>query len=102
VNAAQKKACAAAPFLDQLHLGRTQRLRLAHALPIYGWALEVVRHPAKAVGWVLLERRWVEWTFGWLGRNRRMSKDYERLSAVSETRIHIAMIKLMVLRLKPA
>src|SRR5262245_58079766 len=53
---------------------------------IYGWVLEVVRRPAKAVGWVLLKRRWVvERTFAWLGRNRRLSKDYERLSAVSET-----------------
>jgi putative transposase len=70
---------------------------------IYGWVLEVVRRPAKAVGWVLLKRRWVvERTFAWLGRIRRLSKDYERLSAVSETRIRIAMIKLMLRRLKPA
>jgi putative transposase len=69
---------------------------------IYGWILEIVRRPAGAVGFVLLHRRWVvERTFGWLGRCRRLSKDYERSPEVSETWIQIAMIRLMLRRLRP-
>jgi putative transposase len=65
--------------------------------------LEIVKRPLGAVGFVVVHRRWVvERTFGWLGRNRRLSKDYERSPRVSETMIHIAMIKLMLKRLKPA
>jgi putative transposase len=47
-----------------------------------------------------LPRRWVvERTFSWLGQNRRMSKDYERLAATSEAFIYVAMTRLMVRRL---
>jgi putative transposase len=41
----------------------------------------------------------VERTFSWLSQNRRMSKDYERLSASAEAFIYAAMIRLMVRRL---
>jgi putative transposase len=48
----------------------------------------------------VLPRRWVvERTFGWLGRQRRLSKDYEYLPATSETIIYITMIGLMIRRL---
>jgi len=48
-------------------------------------------------GFRVLPRRWVvERTFSWLGQNRRMSKDYERLCETSEAFIHVAMIRLMV------
>ena len=51
-------------------------------------------------GYVALPRRWVvERTFSWLSQNRRMSKDYERLSASAEAFIYAAMIRLMVRRL---
>jgi putative transposase len=47
----------------------------------------------------VLPRRWVvERTFSWLGQNRMMSKDYERLCETSEAFIHVAMIRLMVRR----
>ena len=43
--------------------------------------LEIVRRPKAAKGFVLLPRRWVvERTFGWLGRSRRLARDYERLA----------------------
>jgi putative transposase len=47
-----------------------------------------------------LPRRWiVERTFSWLGQNRRMSKDYERLPESGEAFIYVAMSRLMVRRL---
>jgi putative transposase len=47
----------------------------------------------------LLSRRWVvERLFGWLARNRRLSKDYERKVQTSETFIQVAMIRLLLAR----
>jgi putative transposase len=47
-----------------------------------------------------LPKRWiVERTFSWLGQNRRMSKDYERLPESSEALIYAAMSRLMARRL---
>jgi transposase len=48
-----------------------------------GIHLEVVKHTQAKRGFVLLPRRWVvERTFGWLGRFRRLARDYERLAEV--------------------
>jgi|SRR5947199_6854153 len=67
------------------------------------WALEVVSRPAGVRGWVLLPKRWViERTFAWLTRYRRLARDYERLPASGEAMIRVAMIHLMLRRLKPA
>lgn len=67
-----------------------------------GWILEIVKRPDDAEGFVVLPRRWVvERTFAWLGRYRRMSKDYEYLTESSEGMIYAAMIHLMVRRLAP-
>ena len=60
--------------------------------------LEVVKRQSKQ--FEILPRRWVvERTFAWIGKQRRLSKDYERLPAVSETAVYIAMIPLMLNRL---
>lgn len=94
-----------------------------------GWSAEIVRHPPKpapeevmmrwAREWAkegvtvdpkkllpeedprpFLPRRWVvERTFSWLGQNRRLSKDYERLPESGEAFIYAAMSRLMVRRL---
>jgi putative transposase len=62
--------------------------------------LEIVRRPKGVKGFQLLPWRWiVERTFGWLGRYRRLSKDYEYLTQTSEVMIRVAMIHLMVRRL---
>jgi putative transposase len=62
--------------------------------------LEIVKRSDKGKGFYVLPRRWVvERTFGWLGRHRRLSKDYEYLTETSESMIRIAMIKLMARRL---
>jgi putative transposase len=47
----------------------------------------------------VVPRRWVvERTFAWLGRFRRLSKDYEFLPATSEAVIHLTTIQLLVRR----
>jgi putative transposase len=62
--------------------------------------LEIVERQPEQKGFVVLARRWVvERTFGWLGRYRRLSKDYERLTMTSETMIYVAMSRLMLRRL---
>jgi putative transposase len=62
--------------------------------------LEIVKRPKGVKGFQLLPWRWiVERTFGWLGRYRRLSKDYEYLTQTSEAMIRVAMIHLMVRRL---
>ena len=61
--------------------------------------LAIVRK-APGGGFSVLPKRWVvERTFAWLGRHRRLSKDYERLPASSEAFVRIAMIGLMTRRL---
>jgi putative transposase len=94
-----------------------------------GWTAEIVRHLKKPapeevmMAWVrefnkegvpidvtkfmpekgprpFLPKRWiVERTFSWLGQNRRLSKDYERLPESSEAFIYAAMSRLMARRL---
>lgn len=65
-----------------------------------GRTLEIVKRSDDVKGFTVLPRRWVvERTFGWLGRYRRLSKDYEELTENSEAMIHIAMINLMSRRL---
>jgi len=67
-----------------------------------GWLLKIVRRSDDVQGFVVLPRRWVvERTFGWLGRCRRLSKDYEEHVTSSEAMIHLAMIQLMLKRLAP-
>jgi len=64
-----------------------------------GWVLQTVLRPVGLKGFVVLPRRWVvERTFGWLHKYRRLSKDYEYLTSVSETMIVIAMTHLMARR----
>ena len=61
--------------------------------------LEIVAKSSEG-NFVVLPKRWiVERTFGWLGRSRRLSKDYEGLCETVEAWILIAMIYLMTKRL---
>jgi putative transposase len=67
-----------------------------------GWKLQIVSRPAAARGFVVVPRRWtVERTFGWLGRNRRLAKDYEELAETTEAWVYAAMTRLMLRRLAP-
>jgi putative transposase len=111
-------------WLDAGYEGRGKRW----AEETMGLSVEVVRKPPKPVpedvakvwarewakegkkldwqrfmppqGYVALPRRWVvERTFSWLGQNRRLSKDYERLCASEEAFVYAAMIRVMARRL---
>ena len=65
-----------------------------------GWKLEVVERNREAEGFEVLPKRWiVERTFGWVGKSRRLSKDYERKIQISEALLEVAMIRLMLKRL---
>ena len=74
---------------------------LTHAWVRWGWVGVVVKKLVGQVGFVAQPKRWiVERTFGWLGRSRRLSKEYERTTESSEGFIKVAMIHLMVRRLR--
>lgn len=63
--------------------------------------LEIVKRNDDVKGFKLLPKRWiVERTLGWIGRNRRLSKDYERFSSTEESWIYLGMISLMLNRLE--
>ena len=64
--------------------------------------MQVVKRTDQEKGFKVLPKRWVvERTFGWLGRYRRLSKDYEKLTETSEAMIQLAMIHIMLRRLEP-
>jgi putative transposase len=68
-----------------------------------GWTLEIVEKLGGQVGFQVLPKRWiVERTLAWLNRQRRLSKDYERLPETSEAFVYVAMIRLMLRRLAHA
>ncbi len=67
-----------------------------------GYVIEVIGRPVGSVGYVRLPRRWVvERTFGWLGRYRRNSRDYERYTESSEAMIKVSSIHRMLRLMKP-
>jgi putative transposase len=64
------------------------------------WRLEIITRMSQAQGFVVRPWCWiVERTLGWIGRQRRFSKDDERKVQTSETLLQLAMIRLMVRRL---
>ena len=64
------------------------------------WVLEIVKRNDDVKGFKVLPRRWVvERTFAWVGRYRRLSKDYENLTTSSEANVYAAMVHIMVRRL---
>lgn len=67
---------------------------------IASFTLEIVRRPGGAKGFELLPRRWVvERTLAWLGRCRRLAKDWEKSIASAEAWITIAHIRILTRRL---
>ena len=65
-----------------------------------GIPLEIVKRSDPAAGFKVLPKRWiVERTFGWLGRCRRLAKDFENLSRTHAAFVILAMIRIMTRRL---
>ena len=84
-----------AVFADSIYA----RVAALLACFLFGLTLIVVRRVAGAAGFVVQPRRWVvERTLGWLGRWRRLARDYEELPEVSEAMTTLAMIRLMLHR----
>ena len=85
-------------FADAGYSGET----LAEWAKDFGnWTIEVVKR-TELHKFVVLPMRWiVERTFAWLGRCRRLSKDYEEQTRSGKAFIYLAMTHLMVRRLKP-
>jgi putative transposase len=104
---------AARQLIGSFQEGCSPRRRLRHIWADGGYAgalvewsrrvarctLEIVKR-TQAHRFQVLPRRWVvERTFGWLGRYRRLTRDYERQATSGETFVHLAMIRLMLTRL---
>lgn len=75
--------------------------KLRAALKGHGnWTIEIIKRSDTAKGFELLPRRWVvERTFGWLGRCRRLAKDWEQSIASSTAWVNIASSRVMIRRL---
>lgn len=64
------------------------------------WRLDIKTRPPGSKGFVLIRKRWVvERTFAWLGRSRRLSKDYEKRTDSSEAMLRISSIRRMLVHL---
>jgi putative transposase len=64
------------------------------------WTIEIIKRSDTAKGFEVLPRRWVvERTFAWLGRCRRLAKDWEKTIESSTAWATIASIKIMIRRL---
>jgi putative transposase len=115
------------PWLDAGYTGQDKGVGWVRK--VLGWTAEIVRYPPKMApeevmrAWVrefdkegvpidleklmaekgprpFLPKRWiVERTLAWLGQNRRLSKDYERLPESAKAFIYVAMSRLMARRL---
>jgi putative transposase len=117
VTAASADDGASAPELfarlDGQPIGRVRRMfgdSKYHNHDLHGWVaanadyrMVIISRPEGKKGWVKLPIRWtVERTFAWLGRCRRLSKDREKSTRSSESFIKLAMIQLMLHRLRPS
>jgi transposase len=82
-------------FVDQGYTGEDP----AQQAESEGIKLEVIKHTEAKRGFVLLPRRWVvERSFGWLGRFRRLARDYERLTETLAGWHWLAFVALLLAR----
>jgi len=86
------------PFVERLFADRGYAgQRMATATPI---AVTVVTGPKNQKGFIVQKRRWVvERTFGWIGRCRRLTRDYERFAETAVAFITLAAVMILVRRL---
>ena len=78
--------------------------KLRHALAKHGnWTVEIVKRSDHATGFEVIPKRWVvERTFAWLGRCRRLAKDFERCIEAAAAWVLLAHIRLLTRRLARA
>jgi transposase len=99
-------------WVDQGYTGKGKTWIETHM----GWTVEVVERSPRR-GWIMtpdqglvkvkvpktfehLPRRWVvERTIAWMGRSRRLSKDYEYLTSSSEAMVYLSVLRLLLTRL---
>jgi putative transposase len=87
-------------FADGIYRGRQLREAAAKCGP---WTIEIVQHSEQIGRFKPEPKRWViERTFAWLGRRRRLAKDFEQTIASAEAWLLIAHINLLVRRLARA
>ena len=85
-------------FVDGGYQGPQFESAVAAILPQL--SIEVVKRSDYAKGFEVLPKRWVvERTLAWLGRCRRLAKDFENLTRNAVAFIHLASIRLMLRRL---
>ncbi|HVT55017.1 MAG TPA: IS5 family transposase [Xanthobacteraceae bacterium] len=84
-------------FADRVYRGDKLRNAIADAGP---WTIEIITR-SKSIGTFKAEpRRWVvERTFAWLGRNRRLAKDFEASIESAQAWIFLASLQLLCRRL---
>lgn len=87
-------------FADRVYRGPQLRAALDDCGP---WTIEIVERPTGVKGFQLLPRRWVvERTFAWLGRSRRLAKDFEATIASATAWLLLAHLRLLARRLARA
>lgn len=113
VHAANEHDSKSAPMVIEELRGRFARLvkiiadggyrgeLIENTRKIYGWIVEVVLRSDNTTKFEVLPKRWiVERTFAWFESYRRLSKDFEYQTETSQAMIQLAMIKLMLNRIK--
>jgi transposase len=84
-------------FADGGYAGEKLTAALAN---LGSWTIEIIKRSDTAKGFQVLPRRWVvERTLAWLGRCRRLAKDFEATIASAEAWIFIASIRLLIRRM---
>lgn len=87
-------------FADRVYRGPQLQKAVSDCGP---WTIQIVERPQGVKGFQLLPRRWViERSFAWLGRCRRLSKDFEATTASAAAWIFLAQIRLLSRRLARA
>ena len=87
-------------FADRIYRGPQLRAAVEDCGP---WTIEIVERPTGVKGFQLLPRRWVvERTFAWLGRSRRLAKDFEATIASATAWLFLAHLRLLCRRLARA
>lgn len=84
-------------FADRVYRGEQLLNAIADCGP---WTIEIVQRPPGVKGFQLLPRRWVvERSLAWLGRSRRLAKDFEATIASATAWVLLANLRLLSRRL---